>query len=88
MTGILARSRYSDSARPVIVQVTQLVCELLHMVCFHTGGVMYNNVVCRCHCTLSNMLADQEEVVPIPSGDSVVHYGSRCWIEKVSITSS
>ena len=36
---------------------------------------------------LSNVLAHQEEVVPIPSGDCVVHYGPRRWIFKASVTS-
>jgi len=33
---------------------------------------------------LSNMLAHQEEVIPIPSGDCVVHYGPRRRIFKAS----
>jgi hypothetical protein len=37
---------------------------------------------------LSNMLAHQEEVIPIPSGDRVIHYGARGWILKACITSS
>ena len=48
----LARSRNSDSARPALVQMTQLVRQLLHTVCFHTGSVMCNNIVCQGHCTL------------------------------------
>jgi len=35
---------------------------------------------------LSNMLAHQEEVIPIPSGDCVVHYRPRPWIFKAPVT--
>jgi hypothetical protein len=31
---------------------------------------------------LLNMLAHQKEVIPVPSGDSVVHYGARGCIVK------
>jgi hypothetical protein len=36
---------------------------------------------------LSNMLAHQKEVIPVPSGDCVVHNGARGWIFKTSIAS-
>jgi hypothetical protein len=36
---------------------------------------------------LSNVLAHQEEVIPIPSGDRVVHYGAWGWILKAFTTS-
>jgi hypothetical protein len=36
---------------------------------------------------LSNKLADQKEVIPVPSGDGVVHYGARGGIIDASVTS-
>lgn len=35
---------------------------------------------------LLNTLAHQEEVIPVPSGDSVVHYGARRCILKTFLT--
>jgi hypothetical protein len=35
-----------------------------------------------------SMLAHQEEVIPIPSGDSMVHYGTRRWILVTSLICS
>jgi hypothetical protein len=35
---------------------------------------------------LSNMLAHQKEVIPVPSGDSVVDYGARGCILKTILT--
>jgi hypothetical protein len=36
---------------------------------------------------LSNMLAHQKEIIPVPSGDCVVQNGTRGWIFKTSVIS-
>jgi len=60
---ILARSWNSNSARPVIVQMRQLVSELLQVVRLETGSVLDDIVAGRIHGSLPNGLRNQEEVV-------------------------
>lgn len=44
--------------------MTQLICQSLKMVCFHSSCIMENIVMSWWHCALTNRLADHEKVIP------------------------
>lgn len=50
--------------RPVVVQVCKLVCQTLEVVWCQPGTVLNHVVMGWGHCSLTNRLADKEEVIP------------------------
>ena len=55
----------------------QLVCKSLHVVGSQPSGVVDDVVMRRRNSSLTNGLADQEEVVPLPPSDLRVNHGPR-----------
>lgn len=53
-----------DTNRPVIVQVSQLVCQALEVVWCQSGAVLNYVVMGWRYCSLANWLADKKEVIP------------------------
>ena len=59
----LAGGGDSDSAGPVVVHVSHLVGQPLHVVWLQSGRVVYHSVVGGCDSTLTNFLTHQEEII-------------------------
>ena len=53
-----------NTNRPVVVQVSQLVCQALEVIWCQPGAVLNHVVMGWGHCSLTNRLADKEEVIP------------------------
>ena len=53
-----------NTNRPVVVQVSQLVCQALEVVWCQPGAVLNHVVMGWRHCSLTNRLADKKEVIP------------------------
>ena len=49
---------------PVVIQVSQLVCQALKVVWCQPGAVLNHVVMGWRHCSLTNWLADKKEVIP------------------------
>ena len=64
LVSILAGSRHPDSARPVVVEVGQLVGERLDVLRQQPGGVLHYVVGGRVDGALVHRLRDEEEVIP------------------------
>ena len=61
---VLAWSRDSNCPRPVVVEVSQLVCQALDVVWPQTRGVLDHVVAGGVHGALPHGLGDQEEIIP------------------------
>lgn len=61
---VLARSRHSNGALPIVIQMAHLVSQTLHMVRFQTAVVVNDVVRNRRYGTLSNALRNQVKIVP------------------------
>lgn len=70
-----------DTNRPVIVQVSQLVCQALEVVWCQSGAVLNYVVMGWRYCSLANWLADKKEV--IPSKKKKNNYELMCLIKLV-----
>ena len=55
----------------------------LHMVRGELASVIHHHIVSWRDGTLSNVLANEEEVVPVRSGDGVIHDATRGRILKI-----
>ena len=62
--GVLAGRRHAHRARPVVVEVRQLVGQLLDVLGRQAGGVLDDVVAGGVDGALPHRLGDQEEVVP------------------------
>ena len=58
----LAGRGHADGAGPVVVEVSELVGEPLHVVHLPVALAVYDHVVRRRHRALTHVLADEEEV--------------------------
>lgn len=72
--GVLAGGRHAHCAAPIVVQVAKLVRESLHMIRLHLGCVVDNDIMNRCHRTLSHALRHQEKVVVISPRDARIDH--------------
>ena len=68
---ILAGGRHPDRARPVVVEVGELVGERLDVFWQQPGGVLHYVVGGRVDGALVHRLRDKEEVVPKQNGDNI-----------------
>ena len=53
---VLTGSRDTSSSRPVVVQESLLVSQSLNLIRIQSFLVLHNDVMCRSHCSLSDML--------------------------------
>jgi len=79
---VLAGGWNTDGARPVVVEVGQLVAEALKLVGLEARLVHDDIVAGRVHCTLSDGLGDEKKVVSFWKCDNVIHHGAT---ERVAI---
>lgn len=63
LSRVLIDSGNTDTAAPVVVEMSLLVSKHLNLVSAPAAGVVNDVVACRRDCSLTNGLADQEEVV-------------------------
>ena len=74
-----SEAQHSHSThRPVVVEVTQLVCQPLQVVRFESRGVGDDVVVGGAHCALTDTLTHNKEVVPSTSDEGEKMVTSRC----------
>lgn len=72
LVGILDRGRHADSSWPVEVQVSELVCEELHLARWKSILVVNHVVAGRIHSSLSDGLRYDIEIVSLWVSDYVV----------------
>ena len=98
---ILARSRHPDSARPVVVEMGELVGERLDVLRQQPRGVLHHIVGGRVDSALVHRLRHEEEVVPkqevhhqaqfikqskpLRQGHITVHHSSTWWVGRLTI---
>ena len=64
LVSVLAHHGHHHGPRPVVVEVSQLVCQALDVVWPQTRGVLYHVVAGGVHGALPHGLGDQEEIIP------------------------
>lgn len=85
--GVLARSWYTNGARPVVVQVSELVGQALKVVWCQPGAVLNHVVMGWRHRSLTDRLADKKEVIPFFARDISINDSARRWVRQIRSTS-
>ena len=66
--------------RPIVVQMTKFVCQLLYVIWFETRRIFDDIVVDWCNRSLTYCLWAQEEIVEFRSGNFRINNRTRKWI--------
>ena len=59
---------------------THIYCLPLHVVSLECACIIHHHIMCRTNSSLSDMLADQEEIIPISSCHCVIYHDAWRWV--------